>query len=138
MAVSIPLMDKDLKELPPRMGFLEEQYIPQSRGPGGGWTEFYTCICNGKRVYVWAFGTSGITAKMEKECCVMLRDSIDPLRNASVEEIQNAFAHQHTEQRERYFRRTFHIPADPFVLQAFINEVTLGGNEKMYLEKLDV
>lgn len=111
----------------PLMGFHEEQYIPGH--PDGntntGWSDFYTCIANGKRVYVWSFGR-----KPETSCCIMVSDMIcDPARGASVAELQHMFARQHREQKERRISRTHQIPSDPFLVQAFIHEVTCAGNE---------
>lgn len=109
----------------PFLGFQEEQYVPghPARDPKAtGWAPFYTCIANGKRVYVWAFA--------EKTCCVMVSDNIcDPQRGADIYELQHMFADQHDRQKSRNVSRTHRLPCDAFVVQAFIHEVTRGGNE---------
>jgi len=122
----------------PLMGFAEERYIPghPDRGINStGWAPFYTCICNGKRVFVWAYDRNSRNGRSDL-CCVMVWDSFDPGRGAEVAEIQHMFAHQHERQKRRNIQRTHHVPADPFLLQAFIHEVTRGGNEaQMWREK---
>lgn len=113
--------------MPPLMGFAEEQYIP-AHSTGGGWAAFYTCIANGKRVYVWGYADSSLR---DGTCCVMVSDHVyDPARKAGVAELQHMFARQHEDQRVRGISRTHHAPVDPFTLQAFIHHVTLGGNER--------
>lgn len=125
-------MDLDIRpDMPPLMGFHEEQYVPghpdRSRPTSTGWAAFYTCIANGKRVYVWAFNNS----RPNDTCCVMVSDNIcDPQRGADIHELQNMFANQHARQKERRMRRTHNLPSDPFLVQAFIHEVTLAGNNE--------
>lgn len=115
---------------PPLMGFEEERYIPGHAMRGEEvtrWAAFYTCIANGKRVYVWAWNEQ----TTRDRACVMVSDYVtDPARNASVEEIQNMYADQHSRQKAAGVSRTHGVPSDPFVLQAFIHEVTRGGNHE--------
>jgi hypothetical protein len=131
-AATMPTASKDdihiyRTMLPPFMGFCDEQYIPQHHSKSSGWASFYTCVCNGKRVYVWAYGASS----RDNTCCVMVSDNYDPAYGAGVAELQHIFADQHSRQRDQRKGRTHHIPAEPLVLQAFINEVTRGGNENI-------
>lgn len=115
----------------PLLGFEEEQYIPShNRGTvGETWSTFFTCIANGKRVYVWAY-----KQRPDGSCCVMVSDHVsDPARHANIAEIQNMYANQHMRQKERNITRTHRAPSDPFLLQSFIHHVTLGGNETMEL-----
>lgn len=122
-------------DMVPFMGFHEEQYVPghpdKHRPEATGWTAFYTCIANGKRVYVWAY--RDITDQQRADrCCVMVSDYVsDPGYNASLEEVRNMFANQHRRNKAARWSRTHRVTADPLVLQAFIHEVTRGGNEHL-------
>jgi hypothetical protein len=124
--------DTTLDYMPPLMGFYEEQYIPAHPDPqeqSSGWSPFYTCLCNCKRVFVWAY-------KYGDSCCVMVSDfTHDVGMGASITEIQHRFADQHRRQKRQRITRTHQIPCDPLLLQAFINEVTLGGNENMEIQR---
>lgn len=114
----------------PFMGFQEEKYIPghhDHREFGTSWAAFYTCIANGKRVYVWSWW--GGTNNDGRTCCVMLSDNeYDPQRGAEEAELQNMFAQQHSRQKQSKTKRTHQVPRDPFVVQVFIHNLTLGGN----------
>lgn len=117
----------------PMMGFWEEQYIPAhgENARDTGWTRFYTCIANGKRVYVWAYQKTG-RGDSHDNTCVMVSDHVsDPAYKAGIAEIQHMFADQHTRQKAAGKRRTHYAPADPIMLQAFIHHITLGGNENV-------
>lgn len=111
----------------PMMGFGYERYIPahpDTRTDGASWAPFYTCIANGKRVYVWSYKVTDRGGN----CCVMVSSHVsDPAHKAGVAEIQHMFADQH--RRQSNIRRTHSAPCDPFLLQAFIHHITLGGNE---------
>jgi hypothetical protein len=135
----IPATEQPLNwrsDLPPFMGFEEEQYVPGVTIKGGvSWTYFYTCIANGKRVYVWAYRMG--SSSDQNGTCVMVSDNLyDPGRGASIEELQHMFADQHDRQKARNITRTHRVAADEMLLlQAFIYEVTRGGNENMEIVK---
>ena len=123
-----------MKDMPPLMGFPEEQYIEPTRVRGIDWSGFYTAIVNGKRVYVWAYRMG--SAHDGNGTCVMVSDSVDPAYGAQPAEILGMYVEQHTRQKQRNISRTHRVLAEePIALQAFIYEVTRGGNENMELMK---
>lgn len=113
----------------PPLGFQEETYVPGHPSKGAnstGWAHFYTCIANGKRVYVWAWTNRG-----NDSCCVMLSDNeYDPQRGAEIAELQNMFVREHAYNKAQKKLRTHRMPCDPFLVQAFIHQLTLGGNNE--------
>jgi hypothetical protein len=113
------------KDYVPYMGFQEEKHIPgwPDKETNISWANIYTCIANGKRVFVWAFKEGS-----RDTCCVMVSDFVTG-RGAEIAEIRNMFADQHRRQKAARVTRTHRLPPDALVVQAFIYEVTLAGNE---------
>lgn len=101
------------------LGFEDEREVPStSDNKGSYWTDFYTCIANGKRIFIW---------RMEKPvCCVLVSD--DPLvRGASNDALTREF--QRVWHRRSRYVTYIDVSTEPLLLQAAIHHLTLGGNQ---------
>lgn len=119
----------DRQELPPLMGFEEEQYVPGHDGPHPGTRmgtcAFYTAIINGKRVFVWAFG-----ARLNWDGPCYFFSRYPPVPRQDVSALQFRFRRELDERyNEASVGRRMGGISDPFVLQFTLAHLaTLEGN----------
>ncbi len=101
--------------LPPRMGFPEEEIIPNNGGQ-----DFYTCIVNGYRVFVWDHEPGWVLEVMAPKALARAwRMSLKQLFQLPLG-------------RGNGFKRYRTIEKDALWLSALIHEVTTeGGYERL-------
>ncbi len=115
-------------ELPPFMGFDEEQYVPEHKTRRENYDKsinmvaFYHCICNGKRVFIWAWTPTSQT------CFMLVRSWEHAERGWKPREIQTWFADTFVNPNYNGPRDKHNAPSEPLLLQAFIHHITSGGN----------
>ena len=107
---------------PPLMGFEEERYVeavtPDERNDVSYyWTQFYTCIANGQRVFVWAWKAHVAYAT----CCMVVIPNA--MRGESDKALRDQFRTAWMDTASE--RILIEPPCDELLLQATIHKITM-------------